>query len=375
MNNKIKIAIILLIIGFIIFLALAFFWINKRLKYASTDAIFIKSDTISNVGFKRVSGKIIAMNFKEGDHVKKGDILAVIDDRDYKLKAEQIKYEMESIENQVKALKIKSLKNSSDILFAKKIQKDKISSIEYEIKATEKSVKEIDIQIVQASRDYDRYKNLYEQNAIPKKSIEDISNNLETLKLKRDAILNKLSSLKKNKDILNNEISLIDNNKLTVSEIEKNRISLMEKLNSLKKHYEDTMNLIEDCKLISSQDGQIGMKYSDVGAVVGAGSFIYSIVDNSNLYAYVLLEENKIEGIDIGDKATIKLDAYKNEIFEGEVEKIYPTSAATYALVPRDISAGEFTKVSQRIPIRVKITSGNKELLKVGMGGEIKIKR
>ncbi|MCA1932808.1 MAG: HlyD family secretion protein [Calditerrivibrio sp.] len=375
MNKKIKIAATILIFGFILFAVISFLWIKERLKYASTDAVFIKSDTISNVGFKRVSGKIISMNFKEGDKVKKGDILATIDDKDYKLKAEQIKYEMESLENQIKSLKLKSSKSSSDISFTTDIQKDKISSIEYEINATEKSIKEIDIHINQALRDYERYKNLYEQNAIPKKSFEDVSNNLESLKLKKESMINKLNSLKKNRDMLSKEIYLIENNRLSVSEIEKNRMSLVEKLNSLKKEYEDMQNLIEDCKLIASQDGQIGMKYAEIGSVVGPGGFVYSIIDDTNLYAYVLLEENKIEGVNPGDKAIIKLDAYKKEVFEGEVEKIYPASAATYALVPRDISAGEFTKVAQRIPIRVKITSGKKELLKVGMGGEIKIKR
>jgi membrane fusion protein (multidrug efflux system) len=43
--------------------------------------------------------------------------------------------------------------------------------------------------------------------------------------------------------------------------------------------------------------------------------------------------------------------------------------------VPRDISAGEFTKVAQRIPVKIKITEGNVSLLRVGMGGEISIKR
>ncbi len=57
------------------------------------------------------------------------------------------------------------------------------------------------------------------------------------------------------------------------------------------------------------------------------------------------------------------------------MEKILPTSAAKFALVPRDISAGEFTKVVQRIPVKVRITKGDVSKLVVGMGGEIEIKR
>ena len=61
--------------------------------------------------------------------------------------------------------------------------------------------------------------------------------------------------------------------------------------------------------------------------------------------------------------------------FEGVVEEISPASAATFALVPRDISAGEFTKVVQRIPVKIRIKKGNLSLLRVGMGGRVEIKR
>jgi len=52
-----------------------------------------------------------------------------------------------------------------------------------------------------------------------------------------------------------------------------------------------------------------------------------------------------------------------------------PASAATFALAPRDISAGEFTKVAQRIPVRIRITDGPLDKLHVGLGGEVEIER
>ncbi|MGB9730428.1 MULTISPECIES: HlyD family secretion protein [Calditerrivibrio] len=375
MGKKIKIAIVLLGVGFIIFLVIATWWIKIRMEYASTDAFFIKSDTISNVGFKRVSGKVIKLNFKEGDRVKKGDILAVIDDSDYRIKAEQLKYEIQSLEQQAQSLDDKRSKTSSDILTSTKMQTDKVAALKYELASSQKSIEEIEILIAQSQKDMERYKVLYEKNAIPKKSYEDIANNLDTLKKKKESLQLKIDALGKQIDIAENEKNLIKNNRYIISEISKNKSSIAEKINSLKKQLDDLNNMIEDCKLYAPFDGVVGMKYVDVGTVVSSGNFIYSIVGDKNLYGYVLLEEGKLKGVDVGDKATFIVDAYPKERFEGEVEAIYPASAATYALVPRDISAGEFTKVAQRIPIRIKITGGKLELLRVGMGGEIKIKR
>ncbi|MCX8083651.1 MAG: HlyD family secretion protein [Calditerrivibrio sp.] len=375
MGKKIKIALILLIIGFIAFAALSFWWLKMRLEYASTDAVFIKSDTISNVGFKRVSGKIIKLNYKEGDRVKKGDILAIIDDSDYRIKAEQLRFEIQSLENQAKSLDDKKKKVYSDQTASANIQKDKINVLKIELSSLNKSIEELEIQIKQSEKDAERYKTLFEKNAIPRKNYEDVSNQLEILYKKRDSLKLKTESVKKQIDIAEKEVGLIENNRFTIAEVDKNKQSIQEKINSLKKQLEDVENLIADCRLLAPFDGVIGMKYADVGSVVSSGNFVYSIVSDKDLYGYVLLEEGKIKGVDVGDKAYLTVDAYPKEQFEGEVEAILPASAATYALVPRDISAGEFTKVSQRIPIRIKITKGKKELLKVGMGGEIRIKR
>jgi len=375
MGKKIKIALTLLIVGFIAFAILATWYIKMRMEYASTDAFFIKSDTISNVGFKRVSGKIVQLNFREGERVKKGDLLALIDDTDYKIKAEQLKHEIKSLENQALSLDDKTTKTSSDISTSTKMQTDKISALKYELESSQKSIDEIDILIKQSKKDFERYKNLYENNAIPKKNYEEISNNVETLQKRKEALQAKIEGLKKQIDIATQEKKLIKNNNYVVSEINNNKKSILEKINSLKKQLDDVNNMINDCKLIAPFDGVIGMKYTDIGSVVSTGAFIYSIVGDKNLYGYVLLEEGKLKGIDVGDKAFFSVDAYPKEKFEGIVEAILPASAATYALVPRDISAGEFTKVSQRIPIRIKITGGKIDLLRVGMGGEVKIKR
>ena len=89
----------------------------------------------------------------------------------------------------------------------------------------------------------------------------------------------------------------------------------------------------------------------------------------------VLLEETKLKGVRKGSKAYVRLDAYQGLVLEGEVEEISPASAATFALAPRDVSAGEFTKVVQRIPVKIKLKTEDKKLLRVGMGGRVEIKR
>ncbi|RUM88989.1 MAG: hypothetical protein DSZ24_02330, partial [Thermodesulfatator sp.] len=118
--------------------------------------------------------------------------------------------------------------------------------------------------------------------------------------------------------------------------------------------------------------GRVGIA---VGDVVGPGEPVYAVVDFSKLYVLVLLEETKLRGVRPGCEARIRIDAYPGVDFRGVVTAVLPATAAKFALVPRDISAGEFTKVAQRVPVKIRITQGPVKLLRVGLGGEVEIRR
>jgi len=375
MKKQVKIALVLLIIGLFVTILIGYKWFENRKLYASTDAFFVKSDKIANVSFKRIAGKIVKMNFKEGDRVKAGDILAVIDSTDYQTQLEKINHSINALSAEKDALTVNKDKTEKSLKIEKNIKRDTLKSVEKEIESFKENINEVDIQLSQLEKDYNRYKNLREQKAVSAKSYEDIQTNLQRLKAKKASLSEKLKSLYYSKQIAEKDLALVDVKLKIIFEMEKKLESLDEQINALKKDREDITKMIEYCKLLAPFDGVIGQKYAEEGSVVKAGSYIYSLVDTTNLYGYVLMEEEKIIGVNPGDVAEIKIDAYPDEKFEGEVVEIFPASAATYALVPRDISAGEFTKVSQRIPIRVKFTSGNLEILRVGLGGEIKIKR
>ncbi|WP_343123071.1 HlyD family efflux transporter periplasmic adaptor subunit [Persephonella sp. KM09-Lau-8] len=157
--------------------------------------------------------------------------------------------------------------------------------------------------------------------------------------------------------------------------MKKNIESLQNKILALQQQKKDLENLISYTKLVSPYNGKIAKKFVSEGEVVPAGRPIYAIVPDNSLYILVLLEETKLEGIKIGSKAIIHIDAYPDKEYEGEVFEINPATAAKFALVPRDVTAGEFTKVAQRIPVKIKITKGDISVLKVGLGGEVEIKR
>ncbi len=373
MQKKIGLAVVVLLI--IIFSFFAFKWIKHRMEYAITNAVFVESDYISNLGFHRVSGKIVELYKNEGDFVKEGEPLAKLYDKDFKIKLESALDRIKALEYKKQALLKKIDRIRKELQINEDVANLDLLSVQQKINEFKYSITQLDIQISQIEKDRNRLKRLLEKKLIPEKRYEDIDTHYRVLLEKRQQLKKILSQLEITKRKAEESIKLAETKKGILKELEKELKSLESQIKALEKKKEDIENKLKYTVLKAPFDGYIGKKFVSVGDSVKAGMPVYSIIKKDSFYINVLLEENKLKGIRVGSKAKIKLDAYPDEEFEGVVEVINYATAAKYALVPRDISAGEFTKVVQRVPVKIRITKGKMELLRVGLGGEVEIKR
>ncbi len=373
MKNKIGIVVVLILI--FILSVLAFKWIKYRKEYVITDAVFVESDGMTNVAFKRVSGKVIKVLKEEGDTVKKGEVIAVLDDTDYITELSSVEKNIQALKHKKNALKQKLNRVKEEIEVNVSIQELTKKQLKKKKEALLSKLQQIEAKIKQVKKDKERFKKLLEKELIPQHRYEEVSTNLEVLLKEKKALLKNIQELNVGIQKASEVIKLAKVKEKTIPEIEENIKSLEKQIEVLKEKKKDILNKISYTKLKAPFDGIIAKRFVYVGSVISAGMPVYSIIPKNSLYINVLLEETKLEGVKVGAKAKIKIDAYPDKEYEGIVEKIEPASAAKFALVPRDISAGEFTKVAQRIPVRIKITKGDISLLRVGMGGEVEIKR
>lgn len=336
-------------------------WVHYRLTHAITEAVFVESETFTNVAYKRVSGRVEELLKKEGDYVRRGEPLAKVEDRDYRLKLEEVEREIGSLRKEIESMRVQLTASRKEILGNMEGVRSEIDSLGEEIRA-------IDTRVKQLEKDRERYRTLYEKGVVPSKSFEDIDTELRSMLHRRSSLEAKVGQAKSNLAVLKAKLE-------GLGSIEKRIQSLEEKMKALEKTREDLLNLIEETTLRSPVNGYVAKRYVSVGDVVRAGQFIYTIYDPEDLYVLVLLEETKLEGVREGNRAIVKIDAFPKEEFVGVVEEIGKATAAKFALIPRDITAGEFTKVAQRIPIKIRILEGKKELLRVGMGGEVAIEK
>ncbi|SHK56510.1 HlyD family efflux transporter periplasmic adaptor subunit [Thermocrinis minervae] len=374
MSRQQKLGILLLIALIFVFSLFAFRWIKHRMEYAITDAVFVKAEELTNLGFM-VSGRVIGMYKMSGDTVKKGELLALIDPEDYRLKLQEIENRIESLKAQKQMLEVQRSRLGGELGSSLGASEYSLKGVRQKVEALKYQLSQVETNLEQARKDLERYENLYRHGLVPARTLEEYQTRYKVLKDQKESILRDIRSLEQEEGRALEGVYASKSKLLQLKELSYQIESLDKEIASLEKQRDLLKRQLEYTELRSPFDGFVAKKYVSVGDVVQAGKPVYALVNPKSMYVEVLLEETKLKGVKVGNKAYVKLDAYPNITFVGVVEAISPASAATFALVPRDVSAGEFTKVVQRIPVKIRIVEGPVELLRVGMGGEVEIER
>ncbi len=373
MRKKIGLIIITVLILIIAFIG--YRYIHYRTIYAVTDAVFVESDSLTNLAFQLVGGKLIKMPYEAGDLIKKGALLAEIDPNELNMAKKEVIFNLYALKNKRRMASIALSRTKEETLTNEKIAKLLISSTNFQILSSFYMLKSKRDLLKKAHRDYIRAKKLYKHNAISKAKYQDTKTILDSSENAILSLKNKIKSLKLSLPISVKKYQAAISERKRVGELKSQINALNNGIKAIKEKIKSINYRISQSKLLSPINGIIAKKYQNVGSVVGPGTFIYSITNPNSLYIYALLEETKLSGIRVGNPVNIKVDAYPNKKYKGVVESILPTTASKFSLVPRDIAAGEFTKVIQRVGIRIRFTSNNLSGLKVGLSGEVAIKR
>jgi membrane fusion protein (multidrug efflux system) len=112
---------------------------------------------------------------------------------------------------------------------------------------------------------------------------------------------------------------------------------------------------IKNTQIFAHSNGVIARKWTVVGDVIQPGQPIYTLYDLERVWIRANIEETKIAAIQPHDPVQISVDAYRNRTYEGSVELIGSVAASQFSLIPPNNASGNFTKVTQRVPIKISL--------------------
>lgn len=292
----------------------------------------------------RVQGFVKKVYVDEYQHVRKGDTLMVIEDAEFRLYLAQAESALAS----AKAGQAAMSKG--------------ISTIKSNAKVTDAGIAEVEILLRNAEIDYKRYKDLYEHNAVTKQQLDAMATQYESLKAKVETMRQQQRSTILSSDEQTERVNQ------SAAGIEVAEASLnLAKLN------------LGYCTVIAPCDGYTSRKLVQEGELVMPGRKLFTIIDDSDIWITANYRETQCGGMAIGDKAQIKIDALKGVVFEGEIERLSSATGAMVSQMAPDNSTGNFVKVEQRIPVKIRFTENNDadqvKRLSAGMNAVVTVKR
>jgi membrane fusion protein (multidrug efflux system) len=117
----------------------------------------------------------------------------------------------------------------------------------------------------------------------------------------------------------------------------------------------------------------VSKKNVQIGQLVQAGQTLFSIVNDSSIYVTANFKETQMDKIRPGQKVEIDVDAYPEMKLDGEVLNFSPATGAKFSLLPPDNATGNFVKVVQRVPVKIKIKGSKDDLDKLRPGMSVNV--
>lgn len=133
---------------------------------------------------------------------------------------------------------------------------------------------------------------------------------------------------------------------------------------------------VENTKIRAPANGVVAKKSVEVGQLAAIGTPLIGFVGSDERWVVANFKETELSGISEGHAAEIEVDALKSRSFRGIVESLSAATGATFALIPPDNATGNFTKVVQRVPVRIKLndlSDEDREVLRAGLSATVKV--
>ncbi len=331
-------------------------WFYQRSGHVYVDDARVASTMVAVSS--KVSGWIDEMPVSEGQEVEKGTVLARIDHREAQLQLQELEARLQSISaeyQQIETQKKLTLDQTNTRIEAQKST----------YAAAQSALSEADVSVTQATTDWERAKSLLEQQIISREIWEDRRANYERALQKRNraeaevarssAALMEAQANLTQIDVLTNTQSMIDAHRMEIS-------SKREQL---------LLNL-DDHLVKSAEQGVIDETFVNPGEFVSRGQRILVMHDPNDVWIKANVKETEIRRLQIGAPVRIFVDAYPDIAFQGLVARIGNAATSQFALLPSPNPSGNFTKITQRVEIRVSVDQTDR-LLKPGMMVELEI--
>jgi membrane fusion protein, multidrug efflux system len=279
-------------------------WYIDYSKYLSTDDAHIEGNTVSISS--KMLGRISDIKAEEGDTVIKGQLLVQLDSTDLTAQKKQLMAVMNQAISQKEQAQAKYRFDQESIILLK-------------------------INMERTSDDFERAKKQFAGNVIAAEQFEHAQKTFEAARAQYEA---SSAQLDLSKSQINSAVAGIKSAEAQIGVV---------------------VSQLGNTKLFAPGKAVVARKWLLIGDVTQAGQSILSLSLDNQCWVAVYIEETNLAYLYIGQQARFTVDAYPGKTFLGHISYIGSSTAAQFSLIPPNNASGNFTKVTQRIPLKISI--------------------
>lgn len=310
------------VLGVVALIALAAIGAGGRMWYRSTH--YVETENAYVTGrvhpvSSRVAGVVTRVLVDDNQLVKAGDPIAELDPADHRVRIEQIEAQIASVQQQI---------GQADA---------QVAQVKAQAAAAGAQVKQAEAQLVRARQDAERFGQLYNDTmkAVSKAEVDasaaaraSASADVAARRDSAAAAQAQIAAASAGRDVLKAQVKV------------------------LQAQLKDAQQQLAYNRIVAPVAGRIGKRSVEVGARVQPGQQLLAVVED-DVWVTANFKETQLAGLEPGQQVTLEVDALPDHHLVGRVHSFSPASGNQFALLPADNATGNFTKIVQRVPVKI----------------------
>jgi membrane fusion protein (multidrug efflux system) len=379
---------ILIIAGVALLLIVGLLWWLHARQFEDTDDAIVDAHTSGLAA--RISGTVVAVYQEEGQQVQAGQVVVDLDPRDYQMALEQARAQLSQAQKQALAeepnVPVTVSSNRADI----NVAQSEVSRAEQGVAAAERNyqsalakVAESEANNAKAQADVGRYQPLAASDEVPQEQFAQVVANAKALAATVDANRRSAEAAQKQVEQAREQFAQArqraaetsSNAPRQVAIRRANVASRQAALAAAQAQLDQAVLNLSYCKMVTPVNGIIAKRIAEVGQHVAPGQQVLLVSQVDDLWVTANFRETQLKLMHPGQSVRIHVDALGQD-FDGFVENMPAASGSVTSLLPPENATGNFVKIVQRLPVRIRLKQGQGGLdrLRPGMSVEPKVR-
>ncbi|MBJ7411952.1 MAG: HlyD family secretion protein [Phenylobacterium sp.] len=331
-------------------------FIHARGQHVYANDARIASDVVALAS--EAAGRVVELKVRPGDAVRAGQVLVRLEPRDAEFALQEIEANIAALEAQKAQLRAQQAAITSRVGRAVEVSNAGVLQAEAGLAAAQ-----ADLKLARSA--FSRTQTLHSKGLLARSRLEEDQARLtaaekavDRAKAAVDAARGDVyvtASGRDDADVLNEQIAALD----------------AQRAGLLAKRAQHSLDLSRR-EIVAAFDGVIDQTFVDAGEFVTPGARILMYHNPRNVWVDANVKETEFRKLAVGAQATVKVDAYPGRKFKARVQRIGGAATSQFALLPNPNPSGNFTKVTQRLPVRL-VLEGSNGFLRPGMMVEVNI--